>query len=277
MPDRFPCVAGTFYPAVATALVQDIENVRLPSEAAQSALLTLVPHAGYVYCAGVIGATLAQVQLPELLFILCPNHTGRGAPFAVWPDGLWHLPTGTVSVDAAAAQALCASPGGFTPDIRAHEGEHSIEVLLPFLQYHAPATRIVPICVGTHDFDALERAGKALGQLLLELNTQTRVAMLVSSDMNHFADQQSTVELDMLAIKALLTGDPAALYTTVVQHQISMCGAFAATLALHARAYFLAATQPRVPVPHGTLVHYTTSAEASGDTRRVVGYAGVWF
>jgi hypothetical protein len=61
--------------------------------------------------------------------------------------------------------------------------------------------------------------------------------------------------------------DPATLYRTVLDYQISMCGIMPVTIALIA-AMELGATKTE-------LVRYTDSGAVSGDTSQVVGYAGV--
>ena len=60
----------------------------------------MLPHAGYVYCGRVLGATLAGVELPRTLIVLCPNHTGRGQTLGVWPEGAWLTPLAPLPVDA---------------------------------------------------------------------------------------------------------------------------------------------------------------------------------
>jgi AmmeMemoRadiSam system protein B len=82
--------------------------------------------------------------------------------------------------------------------------------------------------------------------------------------MNHFAPEAENRRRDMLALNAMRTGDPRALYDTCVSHDISMCGMLPAVTVMNA----LGKTTP-------TLIDYTTSAQASGDSSRVVGYAGV--
>ena len=51
-----------------------------------------------------------------------------------------------------------------------------------------------------------------------------RPLLVISSDMNHFADESRTRRLDRLALDAMATLDPARLYETVRQHQ-SACAA----------------------------------------------------
>ena len=72
----------------------------------------------------------------------------------------------------------------------------------------------------------------------------------------------------MLAIDAMLTGDPRKLYDTCAQNKISMCGMCPAVVGMQA---LIATGDP----PELELVHYCNSAEATGDTASVVGYAGV--
>ncbi len=92
--------------------------------------------------------------------------------------------------------------------------------------------------------------------------------LVISSDMNHFADEARTRRLDRLALDALESLDPARLYETVEQHQISMCGMHAAVIVME--------TLRQLGRLHRCLeVGYTTSAARSGDSRRVVGYAGL--
>jgi hypothetical protein len=72
---------------------------------------------------------------------------------------------------------------------------------------------------------------------------------------------------DQKAIARLLDLDPRGLYDTVRRERISMCGFGPATAMLVATKQ-LGATQAE-------LVRYATSADAGGDTYRVVGYAGI--
>ncbi|QCC86306.1 AmmeMemoRadiSam system protein B [Desulfovibrio desulfuricans] len=297
MPERAPVVAGRFYPAAPDELQTEarswltagktyaatapLDTGRSPSASLRGFML---PHAGYAYCGKVLGAALASpwegttagACLPERLVILCPNHTGRGAPLGVWPEGAWRTPLGNVPVDAAMAAALCGA-GGFEPDLQSHLDEHSIEVLLPFLQCLPPphgktgALRsITPVCVGTMQHDALLQAGLALAEALRQCGQQgAGVGVIVSSDMNHFEDQESTMHKDSLALSQALACDPEGLLAVVQRNRITMCGAAPMALALFA-AHALGD-------PWAELCMYDTSATASGDTRRVVGYAGLRF
>ena len=112
---------------------------------------------------------------------------------------------------------------------------------------------------------------KAAEQLAGLLGKMSKLPLLViSTDMNHFADDDTTRRLDRLVLDAVESLDPARLYQTVTDNRISMCGMLPAVLVMETlrRLDLLTECQP---------VGYATSAEVSGDTQRVVGYAGMLF
>lgn len=276
MPFRPPVLAGMFYPADPVQLADSVEFwLKAGEETARSgghekipASMAVLPHAGHVYCGRVIGETLARIRLPERLIILCPSHTGKGAPLAVWPEGVWGTPLGGVSVDADLARELVATDVGYTEDTTAHANEHSIEVLLPFIQCAAPHARIVPVVVSTRP-DGLRAAGQGLAAVLRQASAEGAPAgIIVSSDLHHYGNESVTRVQDEIALNCLLARDPVTLFNTVVDRRISMCGVQPAALALFAGR--------ELGWNLVELVAHTTSAEASGDTSRVVGYAGLF-
>ena len=57
--------------------------IRLGPEKMEAALGCMVPHAGYMYSGHVAGAVFQRLPARATYIILCPNHTGRGAPLAI--------------------------------------------------------------------------------------------------------------------------------------------------------------------------------------------------
>ncbi len=265
--NRQAIVAGQFYPGDVREMERMIAACATGAGEArmEPTLLAMTPHAGWIYSGPVCGRTLAQANLPDTLLLLGPNHTGQGHPLAVWPEGLWELPGGGLAVDAFLAARLIADAPGFTADTEAHAGEHSLEVVLPFLRHFNNNARIVPVAVSLRDPEALLAAGEAVASVLRAWKEP--VAMVVSSDMSHYLPEDRAKERDSLALQRILELDAAGLYETVVRHRISMCGVLPMTLAL-AAARALGATE-------ASLVAYATSGDASGDHTSVVGYAGV--
>jgi MEMO1 family protein len=226
----------------------------------------VVPHAGYVYSGQVAGSVYSRLIIPNRTIILCPNHTGMGAPMAIMSKGAWRTPLGDIQIDAEMSSALMALDPAIEEDALAHEREHSLEVQLPFLQYLKGAgVMFVPITVGTSDWSDLENLGRAIAHAVQQVDSSTLI--IASSDMNHYESDAITRIKDAKAIDPLLKRDARNLYETVQRNRISMCG-FAPVTAMLIAANLLGATEAE-------LVNYATSAEVSGDFDRVVGYAGI--
>lgn len=262
---REPVVAGRFYPGQSRALHAEVTSLLGPPQETTPALGVIAPHAGYVYSGAIAGKTLAGVQLTEQILCLGPNHHGQGHRAAVFAQGEWQTPLGALSVAEPLAAQLLQSVPGLREDYQAHLPEHSLEVLLPFLQVRAPQTRIVPICLAQAPLQALLDLGAGIGE---ELRRQsTAVLMLCSSDMNHFEADTISRQKDRRAIDCILALDPEGLYQTVREGRISMCGVVPAVVML-AAARVLGASS-------ATLVAYDNSGAVSGDRESVVGYAGI--
>jgi AmmeMemoRadiSam system protein B len=266
---RHPAVAGRFYPSQPEMLKRQLEEYLNPepasSEKTEESLGCVVPHAGYVYSGHVAGAVYRKLPARTTYVILCPNHTGRGAPLAVMSRGEWLTPLGLVHIDAPLAQALRASCHLLMEDDKAHEDEHSLEVQLPFLQQSVGAFKFVPIALGVSGYAALESVGHGIAQTAKRMGLPLMV--IASSDMNHYESDSVTRVKDSKAIEKILSLDPAGLYEVLRREDISMCG-YGPTIAMLTAAKDLGAQ-------HAELIKYATSADTSGDRSAVVGYAGI--
>lgn len=272
MPGRRAVVAGKFYPGQKNLLEQEVRSYLeagrqwAKDRESGDVWAVMLPHAGHIYCGRIIGETLAGLKLPERLIILCPNHTGYGQALGVWPEGAWLTPLGEVGVDKSLADELIASGGGYEPDIASHLGEHSIEVLLPFLQETIKDPRIVPVTVGSRNPALLKRAGAGLAKVLLRPDN-SNVGVIISSDMNHYEAHSATLAKDELALEQARQGDPDGLLAVTARNNISMCGAAALAIALYA-AKDLGYAGVEV-------TDHDTSGPISRDFEHTVGYAGL--
>lgn len=265
-PVREPAVAGTFYPARADRLRDDLAKYLFSGGAAPRKVRGIVaPHAGYVYSGGVAGATYARIEVPPRVILLAPNHTGRGSPISVWPGGSWQTPLGAVLIDDALVAQILEEIEGATADCKAHEQEHSAEVHVPFLQMRRSDVRIAVVVLGALECKTLQSIGTRLASICARFPEQ--VLVVASSDMNHYESESETERKDRLAIDRVLALDEVGLSGVIAREDISMCGC-APTIAMLSCAKALGATKAE-------LVRHATSGSVSGDHDRVVGYAGI--
>ncbi|WP_305041428.1 AmmeMemoRadiSam system protein B [Geoalkalibacter sp.] len=262
--DREPVVAGQFYPADKEKLRALVAGFVPPGER-RKAIGVMSPHAGYVYSGSVAGRTFAQVEVPERVLILGPNHQGLGHRAALYPAGAWRTPLGRVAVDAVLSQKLLEKCPRLAEDALAHRLEHSLEVQVPFLQYLNPQLRIAAICLGRLGLSELLALGRSIGECLHGAGEE--ILVVASTDMTHYESAERARVKDMAAIERILALDPEGLYQVVSSRNISMCGVLPTVVMLEACRHRGATS--------ACLVQYTNSGEVSGDDRQVVGYAGV--
>jgi len=263
---RRAVVAGRFYSASRSNLLAELKSYVPDAPAVEEAIALMVPHAGYAYSGAVAGVTYAGVKLPHRFVILCPNHTGVGAPISILSEGEWETPLGRVPIDTELAESISRNSLLVQESPLAHRDEHALEVHLPFLQYLLDNDlSFVPISVGTRRFESLLELGQALGKAVQQLSAPA--LLISSSDMNHFESASLTREKDQLAIERILALDSEGLRAAIETHAISMCG-YGPTVAVIEAARMLGASR-------GRLVRYSHSGEINGDSSSVVGYAGL--
>jgi AmmeMemoRadiSam system radical SAM enzyme/AmmeMemoRadiSam system protein B/AmmeMemoRadiSam system protein A len=263
---RPAAAAGSFYEANAQELAHTVDRLLAGERRPESWPAAMVPHAGLKYSGAIAASVLQRLEFPRTIIVIGPKHTPHGVDWAVAGHKTWALPGGSVDSDEELARQLCEAIPGLEMDAAAHQQEHAIEVELPLLARLAPESRVVGIVVGRGNRDSCRRFAEGLAKLILD--SDEKPLLLISSDMNHFAPDAATRELDALALAALERGDPDELYTTVTQHNISMCGVLPAVIVLETLRLL-------GKEPTGERVGYATTADVTGDTNRVVGYAGM--
>ncbi len=271
---RQAAVAGYFYKGSPEGLKKQVADFILPGVQRKKEVGVFVPHAGLIYSGSVAGAVYSSIELPDIVVLIGPNHTGLGAPVSLMRQGSWETPLGTVAIDEPlAALILSKSMRIIQEDALAHLREHSLEVQLPFIQYLKNDFRIVPIQMLDTRFETNLEVGRAVGEAIAELQTQNthstskNVVIIASSDMSHYEQAAVAREKDSKAIQQIIGLDPEGLFRTVKQFGITMCG-YGPVTAMLSACKMLGATKAE-------LIKYANSGEVSGDYEQVVGYAGM--
>ena len=258
---RRPAVAGAFYPAqperlkqTVTAYLQEAQLPPLPGRVRA----VIAPHAGYIYSGPIAGYSFRALSpLPKAaaIFLLGPAHYAPVRDVVVGGFRALATPLGQVHVDEAMTRQLAANADCISIANEPHLPEHSLEVMLPFLQVIASGEfQVAPMLLGQTEPLCLARTL----QPLLASNPDAR--LVVSSDLSHYHPYATARRLDMAFIEAVLNGDLAAAMRG------EACGRYpVATLMLIARALGW--------TPH--LLDYRNSGDTAGDKRQVVGYAAI--
>lgn len=262
---RPPAVAGRFYPGDAASVAAELDRMLAGDAVKQRVSAAMVPHAGWIFSGKLAADVLKRIEIPRTVIILGPKHTANGIEWSVAPHRTWSFPGGQLESDPELARALAAAIPRLQLDAAAHQQEHGIEVELPIIHRLAPQTKVVGICVSGGNLDRCDQFATGLADVISKLSEPP--LLLISSDMNHYANDGETRRLDTLALAEFDRLNEDALFGTCQSHHISMCGLIPAVIVMK--------TLKKLGNLHQSIeIGYATSAAASGDTTRCVGYAG---
>lgn len=186
---RPPSVAGAFYPAGSRELRAQIQSLLSQSDVAAlpGVLGGLVPHAGYVYSGPTAAAFFASVsETPETVAFCASVHV-RGVHVASLDDSrAWSTPLGDVEPDRELAAAILeGADGRVVAAPEAHDGDHAVEVQLPFVQVRWPAARFLALAVPADDH--APEVGRIVGEAIRRCGR--RALVVASSDLTHYGDR----------------------------------------------------------------------------------------
>ncbi|MBT8370257.1 MAG: AmmeMemoRadiSam system protein B, partial [Deltaproteobacteria bacterium] len=259
-----PVRADSFYPADPSQLSQMIDQltrkaqktgIQIPPNKHLRAII--MPHAGYIYS----GWTAAHASLViksghfSKVILLGPDHFVGFSNAAISDATDFETPLGKIKLHKDVAK-LRRQSNLFHPLPLAYDKEHSLEVLLPFLQTYLGDFQLLPILVGQAEIKGLSS--------VLEAFVDQDTLMVVSSDLSHYLSYAEAVNQDQETINRILN-----LKTDeLVRADNWACGARPILILLNlARRH---QWQPE-------LLHYCNSGDTAGDRSRVVGYAAIAF
>jgi len=191
---RKPAVAGSFYPAAPEALRDAVAgflaDAERDGEAPPKAIIA--PHAGYIYSGPIAASAYARIApragTVRRVVLLGPAHRVGFRGIALPGVDAFETPLGTVPLDGDAIALIEPLPQIVTrPD--AHEGEHSLEVQLPFLQVVLRGFALVPLVVGHAEPAEIE-------QVIEMLWGGDETLIVISSDLSHYHDYATAGRMD---------------------------------------------------------------------------------
>ena len=257
------CADDRWYPS-RSADLRDAVTQYLEAATAEdhgSVLGLIAPHAGYFFSGHVAGVAYRQVQNDDFatVALIGPDHTGVTSGGLAMPAySSWRTPLGDVPVDVDLADTICAQL-----PIRhvQSDGEHSLEVQLPFLQVALGKFNLLPVIMG----DQSPSACKTLGEAVAQAVSGRRCLLVASTDLSHFFPDDQARRLDETTLNYVQHFDIEGLAQAISRGEAHACGGGPVVAVMWA-AKALGAKQAH-------LLKYANSADVWSDKRRVVGYA----
>ena len=189
---RMAIAAGRFYSSDQQECLSDLkkiissrhtDNLELPSEIKAG----IVPHAGWVFSGDLCGMVLnaiKQRQEVDTFILFGANHSVNSHSHMIYDVGQWASPLGTINIDEDFSAGLMDHCDGLLhANCQAHSQEHSLEVIVPFIQYLFPEASIVPIMV--QPIESADTIGKLTAELT-EKYSGKKFVTIGSTDLTHY-------------------------------------------------------------------------------------------
>lgn len=261
---RKPAYAGSFYPSGKSEIEQTIEiltfkakETRFTAPSGKSLKALILPHAGYIY-SGLTAShafhALSGNQFSKII-LMGPDHRIGFTGCAISDSDIYETPLGPVRLHKDAAK-LRLQKELFHSIPVSDKNEHSLEVVLPFLQTYLKKFELVPVVIGSADYNKI--AG-AIDPIL-----DDKTLLVASSDLSHYLPYKEAAERDKETIGMILNLEKEKL----MKRDNSACGKIPVLTIMS-----LAGKYGWKPV----LLHYSNSGDTAGDRLRVVGYAAIAF
>lgn len=258
-------VAGSFYPSTSEEIntLIDYFNTVLeshPDVAARFDALrgsaVIVPHAGWVYSGFTanIAFRILKYSEPKTVVVIGPSHRVRFEGASICDKEIYQTPVGELAIDTDLVDTI-KKEFGLSTFVDAHH-EHSTEVQMPFIKHYMSDTKVVEIVYAYADPIQLS----PIIDYLLGLDD---TIVVISTDLSHYYTLDEAKKLDTICLEAIKRKN-----STMLHQGCEACGK------IGVEALLDIANKRNM---EAILLDYRTSADASGDSERVVGYVSVAF
>jgi len=250
--------AGLFYPQACLKVEHRFAAFRNRAQHQKKALPALtpraiiVPHAGYVFSGYTadLAYRSAKKSRAKRVIVIGPSHYRYFKGVSVSEYEAFETPCGILRNDMVYVQKL--KKQFKLQDIKAiYEKEHSTEVQLPFINHYMPEKKVVELVYS-------EISPSELSKIIEYLLKDEDNLLVISSDLSHFYTLAEAKTHDFVCLDGVES-----INAQRLEQGCEACG--------HTGIEALIMTAERLKLK-SKLLDYRTSADASGDKTRVVGY-----
>jgi AmmeMemoRadiSam system protein B len=201
---------------------------------------------------------------PDLVVILSPLHQPYPGSLLTSSHSAYQTPLGSIPLDTdklGKLQSLLRDNHSLELGKISNDQEHSIEILLPFLQRSLqPGFKILPVMIRDQRPETMKALSAALTNLMEGINH----LLIASTDLSHFHPAEEAELLDRTIIDGITALDPASMYRAEAEGRGSACGLGGLAAVIW--------TARKLGANRGLHLKYAHSGHTSGDFSRVVGY-----
>jgi len=253
-------VAGSFYPNNSGEIIGYFENFTKVYEQTNNKTINskvvIVPHAGYVYSgysANIAYKSLQKANLKNIV-VIGPSHHYLFDGISLYDFDSYDTPFGEIQNAKNLSKKL--HENFELESLEQAHAEHSTETQFPFIKYYLKDVNIVELVYSRINYSSIS---KIIDFVLNEEDC----GIIISTDLSHFYSLDKANRLDSICIDAIKKLDINLLNTGC-----EACGKTGLEAVIQS-------AKNNNLTPH--ILDYKTSADASNDEYRVVGYVSACF
>jgi AmmeMemoRadiSam system protein B len=215
-----------FYPEDRKEMLNFIKAFGLETGKGGQARAIIAPHGAWDFsgalAANAFSSAMGRSGSINRVVILGPIHDKREEGIFLSNSYSFHTPLGNIQVDREISEELKFNGDYFQIDDIPHLGEHSIEILLPFVKYCFPQASIVPILMGQPKAEHIEDLAQALKTVITPVLDET--LLVVSCNLSSGNDMTTARLLAEECLRLFSEKDAPALASAILDGNVNACG-----------------------------------------------------
>jgi AmmeMemoRadiSam system protein B len=221
---RGPVVAGMFYPEDREETLEYLSGLGMKKGRGGKAGAIIAPHGAW----GLSGTLAAEAfsavtgRAVSRVVIMGPVHDSRENGIFLSNSHSFYTPLGNLPVDSDMCEELEFYGNYFDMNDIPHLGEHSLEILLPFVKYCFPHASIIPILMGQPNLEYIGDLAHALRTVIGPVLDETLI--IVSCNLSSADDKTEARLLAEETLRLISRKDASALSSAILEGRINACG-----------------------------------------------------
>jgi AmmeMemoRadiSam system protein B len=186
----------------------------------------IVPHGAWNYSgiliANAFASAMGRADGINRVVILGPIHDKREKGLFLSNSYSFHTPLGDILIDREITEELEFAGQHIEINDIPHLGEHSIEILLPFVKYCFPSASIVPVLMGCPGVQYIHDLAQSLKTVITPILDETLI--VVSSNLSSGNDDVTAHHLADECLRLFSEKNAPALSSAILDGRLNACG-----------------------------------------------------
>jgi len=223
---RSPVGSGIFYPDDKTEMLNYLQSFGLEAGRGGLARAIIAPHGAWSYsgelAARAFSSAMGRSGSIKQVVIMGPIHDKREKGLFLSNSHSFQTPLGNIPVNKDVTEELEFYGNSFQINDIPHLGEHSLEILLPFIKYCFPKASIIPILMGQPKAQYIHCLAQALKNVITPFIDETLI--VISCNLSN-GNNEDTARADAEEVlRYIFEKDALSLASGILDGRLNTCG-----------------------------------------------------